>query len=114
MNANDIVNRMTKRILLAAKLTSEEKALAKELAKAIEEYDARTTKWIKDETDPEEKKDSEKLYKADIKKLRSILEHFNAGNFEKAFDVADNLDTAVRDEIPVKVYNYMADKVSAS
>ena len=50
------------------------------------------------------------MYEKDGKDLKDILDCVNVGNFKQAWHLSQWVDTAVRDEIPAGLYNFLAKK----
>ncbi|MBN1123593.1 MAG: hypothetical protein JXA82_01200 [Sedimentisphaerales bacterium] len=49
-----------------------------------------------------------RTYELDVKDLTDILNRIQEGDFAMAFLLANELDTVVRDQIPVRLYNFLA------
>lgn len=49
-----------------------------------------------------------RMYENDVKDLTDILNFINDGDFKIAWRVICRVDTAVRDEIPARLYNFIA------
>ena len=47
-------------------------------------------------------------YEQDVKDLTDVFNAIESEDFETAFDLAEALDTLVRDQIPVRLYNFLA------
>lgn len=47
-------------------------------------------------------------YEEDIKDMTEILNELQNGDFEYAFDLMYELDSAVKDQIPTRLYNHLA------
>ena len=47
-------------------------------------------------------------YEQDIKDLTDVFNAIESEDFETAFDLAEALDTLVRDQIPIRLYNFLA------
>ncbi len=47
-------------------------------------------------------------YEEDVKDLTDVFNAIEFEDFETAFDLAEALDTLVRDQIPVRLYNFLA------
>lgn len=54
--------------------------------------------------------DLEKMVYHDCIDLRNIAKLINSGSIVKAARAVYDLDTAVRDEVPVQTYNYLYDR----
>lgn len=52
--------------------------------------------------------DMARMYEKDVKDLTDILNFINAGDYESAWSIIEWVDTAVREEIPVRLYNFIA------
>jgi hypothetical protein len=76
------------------------KAMADRLRRATVRYENRNMKWAEDREDA-------RMIRADVKKLNKLAYWIENGEFEKAIHTMGLLDTAVRDEIPVTVYNFV-------
>lgn len=50
-------------------------------------------------------------FRVDAAELRRVMVHARRGALADAYDVAYNLDTAVRDEIPVRLYRALENTV---
>lgn len=61
--------------------------------------------WECDDAEP----DMKKMYTKDRKDLRKVLTQFKNKKYVKAFNMACDLDTLVRDQIPDDVYELMLD-----
>mgnify|MGYP006311121313 CR=1 FL=1 len=48
------------------------------------------------------------MFEKDVKDLTAILKMVTLGKYDLAWDVVDWLDTAVRDEIPAGLYDFLA------
>jgi hypothetical protein len=49
-----------------------------------------------------------RMYEKDVKDLTDILNFINAGDYKSAWSTIYWVDTAVREEIPVRLYNFIA------
>lgn len=49
-----------------------------------------------------------RMYEQDVKDLTDILNRVASGHYKAAWSLIDSLDTAVRDEIPARLYNFIA------
>ncbi len=47
-------------------------------------------------------------YEEDVKAMTDILNELNNNDFQYAFDLMYESDTAIRDQIPARLYNYLA------
>ena len=52
--------------------------------------------------------DMARMYEKDVKDLTDILNCINDGNYESAWNIIYWVDTAVRDDVPVRLYNFIA------
>jgi len=52
-------------------------------------------------------KDEKSFYAQDRKSMRSVLSECRKGDWKKACDLAESLDTALRDEIPQLLWDAM-------
>jgi hypothetical protein len=77
--------------------------------KKLEGRIAQRQKWCDEETARGDK-GSAKMFEKDVKDLTTILKMITLGEYDLARDVIEWLDTAVRDEIPVRLYNFIARK----
>ena len=75
--------------------------------KKLEARIATRQKWCDEETDCGDK-GAAKMFEKDVKDLTAILKMVALGKYDMAWDVIDWLDTAVRDEIPTRLYNFLA------
>lgn len=75
--------------------------------KKLEGRIAQRQKWCDEETARGDK-GAAKMFEKDVKDLTAILKMITLGKYDLAWDVIDWLDTAVRDEIPVRLYNFLA------
>jgi hypothetical protein len=57
--------------------------------------------------------DMARMYEKDVKDLTDVLNFINAGDYESAWSIIDWLDTVVREEIPVRLYNFIAREIGA-
>jgi hypothetical protein len=64
-------------------------------------------KWCDEETARGDK-GAAKMFEKDVKDLTAILKMVTLGKYDLAWDVIDWLDTAVLDEIPARLYNFLA------
>jgi len=72
--------------------------------KAVQKYHK---KWIeKGPGDPEDKQ-YRKMFEDDVKDLKKGLDLMKKKDYKGAIKFLDNLDTAVRDEIPTSVWNFL-------
>ncbi len=49
-----------------------------------------------------------RMYEKDVKDLTDVLNFIHNGDFQSAWSIVDWLDTVVRDEIPARLYNFIA------
>ena len=75
--------------------------------KKLEARIAQRQKWCDEETARGDK-GAAKMYEKDVKDLTAILKMVTLGKYNLAWDVIDWLDTAVREEIPTRLYNFIA------
>jgi hypothetical protein len=54
--------------------------------------------------------DFEEAVGSDRDDLHAVADEIARGNFKKALQMADDLDTLVRDEIPQEVWEYLHDR----
>lgn len=68
---------------------------------------AKRQKWCEEET---EKKnlDMARMYEKDVKDLTDILNAINNGDYKSAWSIIFWIDTAVRDGVPTRLYNFIA------
>ena len=57
--------------------------------------------------------DMARMYEKDVKDLTDILNFINDGDYESAWSIIDLVDTVVREEIPVRLYNFIAKEIGA-
>ena len=50
--------------------------------------------------------DMARMYEKDVKDLTDILNFINDGDYESAWSIIEWVDTVVREEIPVRLYNF--------
>lgn len=50
-----------------------------------------------------------KMYVDDLKDLNRIADLIQKGNLDKAYDLANDIDTSCQDEIPVDIFDFMQD-----
>lgn len=48
------------------------------------------------------------MYEKDVKDLTDILNFINSGDYESAWDIIEWVDTTVREDIPARLYNFIA------
>ena len=48
------------------------------------------------------------MHEKDVKDLTDILNFINDGNFESAWSIIEWVDTATRDDLPARLYNFIA------
>ena len=82
------------------------KAMKTDLKK-LQERIARRQKWCEQEV---KKQDFEmaQMHEKDVKDLTDILNFINDGNFESAWSIIEWVDTATRDDLPARLYNFIA------
>lgn len=68
---------------------------------------ARRQRWC-DEEVQNQNPDMARMYKQDLKDLTNILNLIETGKPKLACNIIDYLDTAVRDDIPPRLYNFIA------
>ena len=57
--------------------------------------------------------DMARMYEKDVKDLTDVLNLINDGDYEEAWSIIDWLDTVVREEIPTRLYNFIAKEIGA-
>ena len=57
--------------------------------------------------------DMARMYEKDVKDLTGILSFINDGDFKSAWSIIEWVDTVVREEIPVRLYNFIAKEIGA-
>lgn len=69
-------------------------------------FEAAIENWRKYGTRSKKEGDAEmaKLHERDVRDLQGILQLIRSGNYTRAQGRIDNLDTLVRDQIPVSIY----------
>ncbi len=75
--------------------------------KKIENNIARRQKWC-EQAMKENDLDMARMYEKDVKNLTDILNYIADDNYEPAWGIIEWLDTAVRDDIPPRLYNFIA------
>lgn len=55
-----------------------------------------------------------RMYEKDVKDLTDILNFIQAGDFESAWSIIAWVDTVVREEVPVRLYNYIFKEIGPS
>lgn len=75
--------------------------------KKLEERIAQRQKWC-DQEAKEGNLEGARMYEQDVQELTCILNFLNAGNYKAAWRIICCVDTAVREEIPVRLYNFIA------
>ena len=48
------------------------------------------------------------MYEKDVKDLTDILNYIESGDYESAWDIIYWVDTAVREDVPARLYNFIA------
>ena len=64
-------------------------------------------KWCDEET-KDGNLDAARMYEQDVQALTSILNFITGGNYKAAWNIIYCVDTAVREEIPTRLYNFLA------
>ena len=82
------------------------KAIKTDLKK-LETNIARRQKWCNEEA-KKQNLDMARMYEKDVKDLTDILNYIHDGDYESAWGIIEWVDTAVRDDIPVRLYNFIA------
>ena len=75
--------------------------------KKLEANIARRQKWCNEEAE-KQNFDMARMYEKDVKDLTDILNYIHDGDYESAWNSIYWVDTAVRDDIPVRLYNFIA------
>ena len=75
--------------------------------KKLEAKIARRQKWCNQEAE-KQNLDMARMYEKDVKDLTDILNFINNSDFESAWDIIEWVDTAVRDDLPARLYNFIA------
>ena len=57
--------------------------------------------------------DMARMYEKDVKDLTDVLNLINDGDYEEAWSIIEWLDTVVREEIPTRLYNFIAKEIGA-
>ena len=68
---------------------------------------AQRQKWC-NEASGKQDLEMARMYEDDVKDLTDILNFINDGDFKMAWRVICRVDTAVRDDIPARLYNFIA------
>ena len=73
----------------------------------LERFAAKIAAWAKDGKQCTAEGDEEmaKAYKWDVRDLKAVYQAICRGDYAKAAELAYRLDTIVRDQIPVRLYN---------
>ncbi len=68
---------------------------------------AKRQRWCNQET---KKRNLEmaRMYEKDARDLTDVLNFINDGDFESAWSIIEWVDTAVREELPTRLYNFIA------
>ena len=75
--------------------------------KKLQNHIARRQKWC-EQAMKENDLDMARMYEKDVKDLTDILNCINDGDYESAWNIIYWVDTAVRDDIPTRLYNFIA------
>lgn len=75
--------------------------------KKLQDAIARRQRWCDEEAQKQEL-EMARMYEQDANDLTNILNVIKAGDFKFAWTIIDYLDTAVRDDIPPRLYNFIA------
>ncbi len=86
--------------------TNTYKAMNADLKK-LESNIARRQKWCNEEAE-KQNFDMARMYEKDVKDLTDILNFIADDNYEMAWGIIEWIDTAVRDDVPVRLYNFLA------
>jgi hypothetical protein len=54
-----------------------------------------------------------RMYQKDVTDLTDALNFIVAGDYESAWSIIDWIDTVVREEVPVRLYNFIAKEIGA-
>ena len=57
--------------------------------------------------------DMARMYEKDVKDLTDILNFINDGDYESAWSIIEWVDTVVREELPARLYNFIAKEIGA-
>lgn len=57
--------------------------------------------------------DMARMYEKDVKDLTDILNCINDGDYESAWSIIEWVDTVVREELPARLYNFIAKEIGA-
>ena len=73
----------------------------------LERFAARIAAWAKDGKQWAAEGDQEmaKVHQRDVRDLKAVYQAICRGDYAKAAELAYKLDTIVRDQIPVRLYN---------
>ena len=82
------------------------KAMKTDLKK-LENNIAKRQKWCNEEAE-KQNLDMARMYEKDVKDLTDILNAINNGDYESAWNSIYWVDTAVRDDVPTRLYNFIA------
>ena len=82
------------------------KALKTDIKK-LEANIAKRQKWCNQETQ-KQNLDMARMYEKDVKDLTDIVNFINNGDYESAWGIIKWVDTAVREELPARLYNFIA------
>jgi hypothetical protein len=75
--------------------------------KKLEARIAIRQKWC-DEEAADGFRDAAEMFEKDVKDLTDILNYLTKGDYKTAWNLIIWLDTAVRDDIPARLYNFLA------
>jgi hypothetical protein len=82
------------------------KAIKTDLKK-LENNIAKRQRWCEQEAQ-KQNLDTARMYEKDVKDLTDILNTINDGDYEMAWSIIYWVDTAVRDDVPTRLYNFIA------
>jgi len=68
---------------------------------------AQRQKWC-DQAAKQRNVETARMYEQDVKDLTDILNLITRGNYKAAWKIIYWVDTAVREELPVRLYNFIA------
>lgn len=68
---------------------------------------AKRQKWCEEEAD-KQNFDMARMYGKDVQDLTYILNTINNGDYKSAWSIIYRVDTAVRDDVPTRLYNFIA------
>ena len=88
------------------KTTKTYKAMKTDLKK-LEAKIAKRQKWCEQEV-KKQNFDMAEMYEQDVKDLTDILSFIKDGDYEPVWAIIEWLDTAVRDELPARLFNFIA------